>query len=169
MKKQKLQLYTLLFGILLVGFSANTANARFILTTGFPSPSIFSRPVDNPNLPRTRGVTQVTKTEKNDTIVTNQITTTFDTITVQGIPCAIIYNLEWTYVKKLKKQFLTAETYSFYAWDNKGNVWEFGKDSLKYQYNNKWRRTGINTKASWLAGKNKAVPFIVMQAKSKKS
>ena len=163
MKSQKLQLYAALFGISLIFLSASLANGRFLLSA-FPSAYSFSHPRDNSALPKTRGLTYVQKTENKNTIVTNEITTTYDTITIQGIPCEIIYNMEWTYVKGLNRKFLTAETYNFYAWDNKGNVWDFGKDSLKYLYNRSWRRSGINMKGSWLAGKNGALPRIIVPA-----
>ena len=160
MKRQKLQLYAALFGVGLIFVSAGLANGRFLFPA-FPSAYSFSHPRDNSALPKTRGLTYVQKTENKNTIVTNEITTTYDTITIQGIPCEIIYNIEWTYVKGLNRKFLTAETYNFYAWDN------FGKDSLKYLYNRSWRRSGINTKDSWLAGKNGALPQIIVPANAK--
>jgi hypothetical protein len=176
MSKQKLQLFAALFGLVLICFpfdpkgtfdrSAGAANASFTLN-GFPSAYTFRRPKDNPALPKTRGLTEVLKTESEDLIITNVRTTTFKTLTIQGIPCAIIENLEWTYVKKLKRTFLTAEIYNFYAWDNKGNVWEFGQDSFIYLYKKNWRRAGLSTKGTWLAGKDGAIPRIIVPADSK--
>jgi hypothetical protein len=166
MIRRKLQFYAALFGVALICLSAGAVNARFSLG-GFPSLSVFSHPKDNPALPKTRGLTYIQKTENKDTLVTNEITTTFNTITIQGIPCEIIYNQEWTYVKKLNMKFLTSEIYCFYAWDNNGNVWDFGKDSFKYLYNSSWRRVGLSTKDSWLAGKNGALPGIIARANSK--
>lgn len=167
MRRQDLKLYAALFGAVLIYSLSGVVSGRYYLA-GFPSAYSFTHPRDNPVLPKTRGLSYVQKTENKNTIVTNEITTTYDTITVQGIRCEIIYNLEWTYVKKLNRKFLTAETYNFYAWDNKGNVWDFGKDSLRYLYSSSWRRLGINTKGSWLAGKKGALPRIIVPANAKR-
>ena len=165
MRSKRIYLNTILLQTTLIFLFTGFAQARFIIAK-FPNASNFTHPKDNAVLLKTPGLTYVYQTENKDSIITNTITTTFNTITVQGIRCEIIYDIEWTFIKKLNKKFITAETYNIYAWDNKGNVWEFGKDSFIYMYNNNWRFTGFNTKASWLAGKNGKLPRIIKSATS---
>ena len=133
----------------------------------FPSASEFNRPKDNPVLSQKPGLTYTFQTEYKDKIVTNEVTTTFDSILTQGIRCSIVYNSEWTYVKSLNKKIRTREVYKFFAWDNKGNVWYFGQDDFKYLYNNRWQYKGLSTRDSWLAGKNGAIPQIIIPYNTK--
>jgi hypothetical protein len=163
MKRIRIYLYAAVLSAVLTGFLTGTAKAQYILGK-FPSSLNFNRPKDNPNLPKSPGLTYTYKTENKESILTNQVTVTYDTTTLQGIRCQIIYDAKWNYVKKLGQKFLTSETYHLYAWDKWGNVWDFGKDSFVYLYNNHWRRYGINMNASWLAGKNGAIPRIIIPA-----
>lgn len=163
MDRKRLYLYTAILQVALIGFLTGTTKAQYILGK-FPSSLNFSRPKDNPNLPKSPGFTYVYKTENKDSILTKKVTVTYDTVLIQGIRCQIIYDAKWNYLKRFGKRFLSSETYHLYAWDNWGNVWDFGKDSFVYMYNRNWRRYGIDMKASWLAGKNGAIPRIIMPA-----
>ncbi len=163
MNRKKIYLYTAILQVVLLGFITGTAKAQYILGK-FPSSLNFNRPKDNPNLPKSPGSTYVYKTENKDSIVTSKVTVTYDTTIIQGISCQIVYDEKWNYVKKFGQRFLSSETYHLYAWDNLGNVWDFGKDSFVYLYNRNGRRYGIDMKASWLAGKNHATPKIIIPA-----
>jgi hypothetical protein len=52
----------------------------------------------------------------------------------------------------------------YYAQDRSGNVWYFGEDVVNYLYDDEGVQTGTNTEGSWMAGRNGALPGIVMPA-----
>ena len=163
MVRQRLYLYTAIFQMVVLGFSAGFVKAQ-AFNSGFPSARDFTHPKDNLYFPKLRGLTYVYQTENKDILVTNETSTSLNTLTIQGIVCNITYNREWTYVKSLNRKLITRETYDFYAWDNQGNVWYFGRDQFNYLHNSNWSYAGMNMKGSWLAGKNGAIPGIVVPA-----
>ena len=57
---------------------------------------------------------------------------------------------------------MTEETDDWYAWDNDGNVWYFGEDTVEYLYDDNWDPAGTSTEGSWEAGVDGALPGIVM-------
>lgn len=166
MKSKRIYFAAVYFAAALTCFPSGLVQARY-LEARFPGSSDFSNPKNNQYFPKTIGLTYEYKSENKDTIVVNDVTTTFNKITIQGIVCPVVYGVEWTFVKKLNKKFMTKETYTFNAWDNQGNVWCFGQDSLRYLYNNNWKLFKIDMSESWLAGKNGALPGIVMPANPK--
>ena len=165
MKKTR-NIYLILLVFISLCLTAGLAQAK-LPGELFPPASQFQHPKDNPLLARKPDSTYTFKLDKKDKIITNEITITHNILFFQGIRCSIVKDVEWTYVKRLNEKFKTAEIYKFYAWDNKGNVWNFGQDEFKYLYNNSWRYKGLSTKDSWLAGKNHAFPKIVIPVNSK--
>ena len=58
----------------------------------------------------------------------------------------------------------TEDTIDYFAQDTAGNVWYFGEDVTNYVYNDQGHLIGTNTKSSWRAGVNGALPGYQMPA-----
>ena len=59
---------------------------------------------------------------------------------------------------------LVERTLDFYAQDNAGNVWYMGEDVINYVYDDAGKLTETNSKSSWRAGVNGALPGYQMLA-----
>lgn len=59
---------------------------------------------------------------------------------------------------------LVERTLDYYAQDDAGNVWYMGEDVINYVYDDTGNLTGTNSKSSWRAGVNGALPGYQMLA-----
>ncbi len=80
-----------------------------------------------------------------------EVTVLDQTRQVMGVTCAVVLSREY------QGDELIEETWDWYAQDADGSVWYFGEDTKKYH-------TGeiISTAGSWEAGKDGALPGIIM-------
>jgi hypothetical protein len=131
------------------------------------TPADFSSPQDNDYLPMALGITYEYQAETEDELIVNQITNTFATKNVMGIDCVVVYDVEWIYIEELDEWFMTEETDDWLAWDNDGNVWYFGEETVEYIYDDDWNFLGTSTEGSWEAGADGAEPGILMLADPK--
>jgi hypothetical protein len=81
-----------------------------------------------------------------------------------GVDCIVVHDVEWVYVEDQNDWFLTEDTNDWYAWDNSGNVWYFGEETLEYLYDDDWNPLGTSDEGSWEADVNGALPGRVMLA-----
>jgi hypothetical protein len=130
---------------LLVGAAA-TASAA-------PAPGRFSTTIDNPYLPMKPGTRMVYRTTDGDEHGREVVRVTHRTRVVDGVTVRIVRDRAYV------GGDLVEDTRDFYAQDHRGNVWYFGENTKTLE-----NGTVTSTKGSWLAGVNRAMPGIVMEA-----
>ena len=127
----------------------------------------FATSQDNLYLPMAIGQTYVYEAQDEDGLLTNRITNTSDTKTVTfdgvTVECTVVYDVEWLEVEG-EGPVILEETDDWYAWDNHGNVWYFGEDTVEYLYDDDWNPIGTSDEGSWEAGVDGAEPGILMLA-----
>ncbi len=129
---------------LLVG--AATASAA-------PAPGRFSTTIDNPYLPMKPGTRMVYRTTDGDEHGREVVRVTHRTRVVDGVTVRVVRDRAYV------GGDLVEDTRDFYAQDRRGNVWYFGENTKTLE-----NGTVTSTKGSWLAGVNRAMPGIVMEA-----
>lgn len=144
----------------------STASAKRVVLEF--DPANFTTPIDNTYMPMAEGQTYVYQAEEDDEIIKNEITNTgvdaSSPKVILGVPCSEIHDIEKVYVADKGQWFITEETWDWQAWDNDGNVWYFGEDTVEYLYNEEWEPAGTSTEGSWEAGVDGAEPGILMLA-----
>ncbi len=130
---------------LLVGAAA-TASAA-------PAPGRFSTTIDNPYLPMKPGTRMVYRTTDGDEHGREVVRVTHRTRVVDGVTVRVVRDRAYV------GGDLVEDTRDFYAQDHRGNVWYFGENTKTLE-----NGTVTSTKGSWLAGVNRAMPGIVMEA-----
>jgi hypothetical protein len=130
---------------LLVGAAA-TASAA-------PAPGRFSTTIDNPYLPIRPGTRMVYRTTDGDEHGREVVRVTHRTRVVDGVTVRVVRDRAYV------GGDLVEDTRDFYAQDRRGNVWYFGENTKTLEHG-----TVTSTKGSWLAGVNRAMPGIVMEA-----
>lgn len=138
-----------------------TASARDVLPDF--DPANFDSPQDNIYWPQAIGDTYRYEAEDEDGLIINEITNTGASKEILGVTCMVIYDVERIDVEGVGERLLE-ETYDWYAWDNEGNVWYFGEDTVEYLYDDNWDPVGTSTEGSWEAGVGGAEPGVVMLA-----
>jgi hypothetical protein len=141
--------------VMLINVSVGVVQAGPCELPDFSSAS-FDTPtdIDNPYWPLVPGTTFVYKPVPNEENVVNTIEVTYDTKTIMGVECIVVYDTEHV------EGELTEETYDWYAQDDEGNIWYFGEATESLQDDGSWSKEG-----SWEAGVDGALPGYVMLAK----
>lgn len=109
------------------------------------------------------GNTYVYEAEDEDGLIVNYIEFTTDKVLILGVTCVEVYDVEYlqledgTYVK-------LEETWDWHAWDNYGNWWYFGEDTIEYEYDDDWHLIGCSDDGAWEAGVDGALPGIILPA-----
>jgi hypothetical protein len=116
-------------------------------------PASFTNEIDNPYLPYEPGAKWTYEGESEDGTETIVVEVTERKKRVMGIDVVVVRD-----EVKLDGERIEL-TYDWYAQDDDGNVWYMGEDSAEYEDGKK-----INTEGSWEAGKDGALPGIVMPA-----
>jgi len=149
--------------IMLLGFPMGIVHAGEyaippVETVGFDSPQ------DNIYFPREIGTTYVYEAETEDELAQNFVTITSDTIWIRGVECNVIHDVEYVYTEACG-WLMTEETYDYHAWDNNGNFWYFGEDTIAYKYDEEdCTLIDSSTAGAWNADIPGAEPGIVMLA-----
>lgn len=138
-----------------------TASARDALPDF--DPANFDSPQDNVYWPMAVGDTYRYEAEEEDGLIINEITNTGAFKVILGVTCRVIYDEERIDVEGVGL-VRAEETYDWYAWDNDGNVWYFGEDTVEYLYDDDWNPLGTTSEGSWEAGVDGAEPGVVMLA-----
>ena len=119
-----------------------------------PSPSHFSKTIDNPYFPLPVGRTFVYRGVENGTKELDRMHVTSRTRTIDGIAARVVSDNVYEPLGKLAEK-----TFDYYAQDDQGNVWYMGEDTREFKAGGKVDRSG-----SWLAGKHGAKPGLIMKA-----
>jgi len=148
----------------LLAFSSSSLFAGHEDNFSPPNPADFAEPMDNGWLPMSVGLTYAYNSVENRQAVVNEVTQTAELETIQGIPCTVVHEAEWMYSLAVRDWLLTRETYNWIAWDNWGNVWNFGEDTTRFSHDENGEVTGESKDGSWQAGLNGAQAGILMLA-----
>jgi hypothetical protein len=117
------------------------------------NPADFVSLVDNPFFPLIPGTTMVYEGETEEGSEHVEDFVTHDTRVVMGVTCIVVRN------RVMLDGNLIEETYDWYAQDKDGNVWYFGEEAKDYE-----NGVVVSTGGSWEAGKDGALPGIIMKA-----
>lgn len=129
-------------------------------------PAFFTEPRDNTFFPMTAiGKTYVYEAETEDELVRSEVTFTTNTVDILGISCIVVHDVEKVYIPDYDIWVITEDTFDWHAWDNDGNVWYFGEDTVAcLSFDENWNCTESSTEGSWKAGDDGATPGIIMLA-----
>ena len=119
-----------------------------------PSPSHFSKTIDNPYFPLPVGRTFVYRGVESGTKELDRMHVTGRTKNIAGITATVVSDNVYEPPKKLAEK-----TFDYYAQDRSGNVWYLGEDTKELMGGGI-----VNTSGSWLAGKHGAKPGLIMEA-----
>ncbi len=148
----------MLFGPLIAVVEAKCLDART------PDPADFTSPQDNLYFPQDVGKTYRYRAQTPDELIENRIAITSATVEILNITCTVVHDVEWISPDGGDTWFKTEETDDWYAWDNDGNVWYFGEDTVEFLFDEDWNPIGTSTAGSWQAGVDGALPGIIMPA-----
>lgn len=116
-------------------------------------PNDFVEGVDNPFMPLVPGTTRTYRAQTEDGTETIVVTVLDETKEILGVECTVVRD-----TVTLDGE-LVEDTLDWFAQDTDGNVWYFGEIALNYEDGD---ITDVD--GSWIAGKDGAMPGIVMQA-----
>jgi hypothetical protein len=140
-------------GVVLGATAIAVASTSKPATGGTIDPSNFVRHVTNPFYPLKPGTVLVYKGVRDGQTQVDRVTVTHRTRVIQGVRTTAVRD-----VATHKGRVLEATT-DWYAQDKQGNVWYFGEATKSFG------STGtVSTEGSWLAGRQRAVPGIIMEA-----
>ena len=151
----------------LLGFSSGVAQAGPCELPEFDVANFGSPQDNNIYFPYELDVTYEYQAETEDELVLNWIYVSNNTVSILGVDCTVVYDVEWVYVEEKNQWFKTEETEDWHAWDNFGNFWYFGEWTTEYEYDDDWNLTGQNNDGSWKAGEFDALPGIIVPADPK--
>ena len=152
--------------VILTGFSIGVVQAGTCELPFFHA-SAFDTSNDNPYLSMDNiRSTYVYKAETDEGLVRDYIyfKPASENITIYGVECTVVYDVEWLWVEELSKWVKLEETDDWHAWDEDGNFWYFGEETTEYLYNDEWESTGTSNEGSWKAGVDGALPGIILLA-----
>ncbi|MHC4647435.1 MAG: hypothetical protein ACYTBJ_18240 [Planctomycetota bacterium] len=147
--------------VVLIGYSTSVVQGKCIEAQAV-NPADFNSPVDNTYWPMAVGLTYRYEAETEDGLARNEITATSETKVILGVTCIVVHDEEWEYIEDEAAWFLMEDTNDWHGWDNYGNVWYFGEETVEYLYDDDWNPIGSSTEGSWEAGVDGALPGIVM-------
>jgi hypothetical protein len=163
MKKSKCLFTILIISLMMISGSTTTVQAKDLGLLPFDAAN-FTTPQDNLYMPMALGDTYVYEAETDEEFIHDEITNSIDTKVILGVTCTVSYDVEQVYIADLNQWFISEETEEWFAWDNDGNVWYFGEDSISYDYDDDWNLIGTSSGGSWEAGVDGAEPGVLMLA-----
>jgi hypothetical protein len=149
-----LHLLRMSLGVAVLVSMASPARAAADSTPAFPGPANFVDKIDNAFFPLVPGTTFVYDGTKDGDPERDVFYVTHRTRDVLGVQTTVVHD------RGFLKGVLEEETHDYFAQDKQGNVWYFGEDTQELD------ATGhvISTEGTWLAGRNGAMPGIIMEA-----
>ena len=114
----------------------------------------FVGAVQNPFLPLVPGTILTYRQVTPDGVETNTVEVTHDTKTILGVTTYVVHD------QVFLEGALSEDTFDWMAPDKDGNLWYFGEDTKEIG-------PPVSTQGSWEAGKNGAMPGILMLAHPK--
>ncbi len=119
----------------------------------------FGAGVPNPYVPLVPGYSKVMVGQSNDGEQEREIATVIGLgPTILGVATISVQD------DGLVGDRLLERTFDYFATDAEGNLWYFGEDVTNYIYDDAGKETGTNTRSSWRAGVDGAMPGIAVPA-----
>jgi hypothetical protein len=119
-----------------------------------PSPSHFSKTIDNPYFPLPVGRTLVYRGVENGKKELDRMHVTARIKKIEGIAATVVSDNVYEPLGKLAEK-----TFDYYAQDARGHVWYLGEDTRELLGGGI-----VNTSGSWLTGKHGAKAGLIMEA-----
>jgi hypothetical protein len=119
-----------------------------------PSPSRFSRTIDNPYFPLPVGRSFLYRGAENGKQEIDRMRVTPRTKVIAGITATVVSDNVYEPPPRLAEK-----TFDYYAQDDRGNVWYLGEDTKEFKRGGK-----VDTSGSWLTGRHGAKPGLIMEA-----
>ena len=119
-------------------------------------PANFIDTVDNPYFPLEPGMKWVLKGETSEAKEVDTIKVLEKTEEVMGVMTTVVLDIVTANGE------LAEKTWDWYAQDREGNVWYFGEETAEYEDGKK-----VSSAGAWEAGKDGALPGIIMAADPK--
>ncbi|WP_309666995.1 hypothetical protein [Tabrizicola sp.] len=146
-------LATTLLCLPLVAFAADPVLPTF-------DAAAFTAGVANPYVPLDPGYsTTMLGTAEDGTIEKDQATVKGPGPKIMGVATTTVQD------DAFAGDRLVERTFDYFATDADGNLWYFGEDVTNYTYDDAGNETGTNTKSSWRAGVDGAVPGVAVPAR----
>jgi hypothetical protein len=121
---------------------------------GTPSPSHFSKAIDNPYFPLPVGRTFLYRGVENGTKEVDRMHVTRRTKNIAGITATVVSDNVYEPPRKLAEK-----TFDYYAQDDRGDVWYLGEDTREFLPGGK-----VDTSGSWLTGRSGAKSGLIMES-----
>jgi hypothetical protein len=151
--------------VMLMGFSIGVVQADNCVLPVFDVAN-FTSQNDNPYLSTDNiGYTYVYEAETEDGLIRDYIYFSEDTVNILGVECTVVYDVEYLFVEDLGvsgEWVLLEETWDWHAWDQFGNFWYFGEDTVAYEWDEDWGDCETSTEGAWKAGVNGAEAGIIL-------
>lgn len=128
---------------------------ELVIPTPTATAGDFVDGIDNPFLPLVPGNEWVYETVGTDDGATTTVTVTDQSRRVQGVQTTVVRD-----VVRNEAGEVVADTYDWFAQDERGNVWYFGKDTAAYDLD----AGTTSTQGSWEAGVGGAQAGLAMAA-----
>lgn len=146
-----------------VGLLATQAQAEPILPKFDPADFVAGAAIDNPYLPFPPGFQSATYGVSRDDegdLVEERTKTSYvgPGPEIAGVATVIMQD------EAFRGKLNVEQTKDYYAQDRAGNVWYLGEDVLNIHFDDEDKVTGTDTKGSWRAGVNEALPGYAMPA-----
>jgi hypothetical protein len=119
-----------------------------------PSPSHFSKTIDNPYFPLPVGKSFLYRGVENGKKEVDRMHITRRTKVITGITATVVSDNVYEPPPKLLEK-----TFDYYAQDDAGNVWYLGENTREFLRHGK-----VDTAGSWLSGRDGAKPGLIMKA-----
>lgn len=117
-------------------------------------PADFTSEITNPLFPLQPGTRWIYEGPDDAGDIEHQeVVVTAETREIMGVTCVVVHD------QVSRAGELLEDTYDWYAQDKDGNVWYFGEDTKEFEDGQV-----VSTEGSWEAGKDGALPGIVMEA-----
>jgi len=123
-------------------------------TPQIPSPSHFSKTIDNPYFPLPVGRSFLYRGVENGKKEIDRMHVTSKTKVIAGITATVVSDNVYEPPPRLAEK-----TFDYYAQDDQGNIWYLGEATEELHRGGKVDRSG-----SWLTGRNGGKPGLIMEA-----
>lgn len=169
MRKAMYCLTSVMVIVMLIGFSRGGVQAGQCELPHFDANN-FTIQNDNPYLSMDNiGYTYVYEAETDEGLIRDyqSFYTPLPTdphATILGVNITVVYDVEYLFVEDLGEWVKLEETWDWHAWDNMGNFWYFGEDTVAYEWDDEWNCYTTSTEGAWEAGVDGAEPGIILLA-----
>lgn len=167
MRKLMCCLTSVMVVVMLMGFSVGVVRAGKCELPDFDADN-FTSPADNPYLSMSNSIdhTYVYEAETDEGLIRDYqyFYTPSPAINILGVDVIVVYDVEYLFVEDLEAWVILEQTWDWHAWDNDGNFWYFGEDTVAYEWDEDWTCYTTSTEGAWDPRVDDAEPGIILLA-----